>query len=464
VSAQSEASSDRDLPSDQVGETSGRSAANPFPGPRPFGEDDRAWFFGRDRELSDLVALLFAHRAILVHAPSGTGKSSLVSAGLIPRARQRGFEFLPVARVRGMGSADIEASDGYPAGNRYVYNVAENWRAAGVSGPSPTGSLLDALSGLAVPDEPGRVVVFDQIEELFVLHPDRWRDRADLFSQVQAALDQDPLLHFVFVLRDDYLAWLQPLAPLLRDRLATRYHLRGLGPAQALEAVVGPMAQSGRVFAPGVAEDLVRALRQQPGDLSGSRSYEGEDVEPVQLQIVCRTFVERLPIDVTEIDAEHVARYADVQQALVGFYEQAVAAAVKGRAGVRERRVRLWFERQLITPARTRGIVFRGDRTTAGLPNHVVDDLERRRIVQSEPRGPALWYELTHDRLIDAVLASNRLWYAKRSRTVTRRAVVAVAVVAAVAAVVSVLAFRHGNGGATASGVEPLERQITVPG
>ena len=73
-------------------------------------------------------------------------------------------------------------------------------------GPSANGSLVDALSGLAVPDEPGRVVVFDQIEELFVLYPDRWRDRADLLSQVQAALDHDPLLHFVFVLRDDYLA------------------------------------------------------------------------------------------------------------------------------------------------------------------------------------------------------------------------------------------------------------------
>ena len=62
------------------------------------------------------------------------------------------------------------------------------------------------------------------------------------------------------------------------------------------------------------------------------------------------------------------------------------------------------------------------------------------------------------------MLVSNRVWYAKRARTVTRRAVAAVVVVAVVAAVVSVLAFRHGNGGATASGPEPLERQITVPG
>lgn len=437
----------------------GGATANPFPGPRPFAESDSLLFFGRDRELSDLVALLFAHRAVLLHAPSGAGKSSLVNAGLIPRARRRGFEFLPVARVRGTAPNDDEQ-----VGNRYVNNVIENWRAAGLTLPSGATRLSEALTALPPASEPGRVVVFDQIEELFVLHPDRWRDRGDFFSQVQEALDDDALLHFVFVLRDDYLAWLQPLTPRLRDRLNTRYHLRGLSSAQALDAVVRPVAASGRAFAPGVAEEFVRALREQPATSPAGPSYEGEDVEPVQLQIVCRTFFERLPGDVTEIGAEHVARYADVQQALVGFYEQALVAAVRGHPRVHERTVRLWFERQLITPARTRGIVFRGERTTAGLPNPVVDELERRRVVRSEPRGPALWYELTHDRLIDAVLGSNRVWYAKRSRSITRRAAAAVAAFGLLAAVLVVVVVRSQNSGSGASGAEPRKSQISTPG
>jgi hypothetical protein len=324
--------------------------------------------------------------------------------------------------------------------------------------------LSDALAGLPDSVEPGRVVVLDQFEELFVLHPDRWRDRGDLFSQVQAALDQDRYLHFLFVLRDDYLAALEALTPRLRDRLNARYHLGGLSSNQALDAVVKPLAISGRTFAPGVAEDLVMALRRQPSEVAGTLSYEGEDVEPVQLQIVCHAFVERLPDDVQEISDEHIAHYADVHQALVGFYEQALVTTVKGRAGVRERRVRLWFERQLITPARTRGLVFRGERETAGLPNQAVDELERQRIVQSEPRGPALWYELTHDRLIDAVLASNRLWYAKRARTVTRRALVAGAAVAVIAVVASLLVLHHRTNSSASSAPNPNEGQIASPG
>jgi len=229
------------------------------------------------------------------------------------------------------------------------------------------------------------------------------------------------------------------------DAVSPSSSVRRLSSAQALDAVVGPSEASGRRFAPGVAEAFVKALREQPATSSAAPSYEGEDVEPVQLQIVCRTFFDRLPSEVTEISAEHVARYADVQQALVGFYEQAIAAAIKRHAGVRERRVRLWFERQLITPARTRGIVFQGERTTAGLPNQVVRDLEERRVVRSEPRGPALWYELTHDRLIDAVLGSNRVWYARGSRLIARRAAAAVGAVGLLATVLLVVSWWSWN-------------------
>jgi hypothetical protein len=399
---------------------------------------------------------MFAQRAILLHGPSGVGKSSLVHAGLLPRARERGFEFVPVARVRDT-TLDV---DGALAGNRYVHNVVENWREMGMEVPPGQPTLLDVLRSLPPAEEPGRVVVFDQFEEIFVVHPECWKDRADLLLQVQAALDADPLLHVVFVLRDDYLARLQPLTPVLRDRLSTRYHLRGLSGVQALDAVAGPFAAAGRTFAAGVAEELVRAIRTQPGVAPESRGYEAEDVEPVQLQIVCRTFFDRLPPGVVEIATADVERHADVNQALVGFYEQALAAAVKRHPRVGERKVRLWFERELITPARTRGIVFRDTRTTAGLSNDVVDELEDQRVVRSEPRGSAIWYELPHDRLVDPVLNSNRSWFAKRGRTITRLSA-AVGLLSVVIAVVSVVLVTRGGDEAASA---PQDYEIGAPG
>src|SRR6185369_3569777 len=60
---------------------------NPFVGPRPF-ETGRK-IFGRDREIDDLYYLLSAERIVLLHSPSGAGKSSLIQAGLIPRLTER---------------------------------------------------------------------------------------------------------------------------------------------------------------------------------------------------------------------------------------------------------------------------------------------------------------------------------------------------------------------------------------
>src|SRR5919109_1310311 len=57
----------------------------PYVGLRPFNEDDALIFFGRDTHVHDLlVKLEQRQRFVAVVGPSGTGKSSLVRAGLIP--------------------------------------------------------------------------------------------------------------------------------------------------------------------------------------------------------------------------------------------------------------------------------------------------------------------------------------------------------------------------------------------
>ena len=58
---------------------------NPYVGPRPLELGERLW--GRDEEIAALYFLLSAERIVLLHSPSGAGKSSLVQAGLIPRLR-----------------------------------------------------------------------------------------------------------------------------------------------------------------------------------------------------------------------------------------------------------------------------------------------------------------------------------------------------------------------------------------
>ena len=65
------------------------AAVNPYKGLRPFAEADAADFFGRDDLADQLAELVKRSRFIAVVGPSGSGKSSLVRAGLLPRLRQR---------------------------------------------------------------------------------------------------------------------------------------------------------------------------------------------------------------------------------------------------------------------------------------------------------------------------------------------------------------------------------------
>ena len=60
------------------------SLFNPFPGLRPFEPDEDHLFFGREKEIDELLRRLRASRFLSVVGTSGSGKSSLVRSGLIP--------------------------------------------------------------------------------------------------------------------------------------------------------------------------------------------------------------------------------------------------------------------------------------------------------------------------------------------------------------------------------------------
>ena len=96
----------------------------------------------------------------------------------------------------------------------------------------------------------------------------------------------DPNLWVVLALREDYVAPIEPYAPLLADRMRARFYMERMGVDAALDAIRRPAELGGRPFAAGVAEQLAEDLRQVrvPGQ---EATIPGQYVEPVQLQVVC---------------------------------------------------------------------------------------------------------------------------------------------------------------------------------
>ena len=68
------------------------SVPEPFVGLRPFDKADAHLFFGRDTQVDDLLSRLRTQRFVVVMGTSGSGKSSLVRAGVMPRLRRAGAD------------------------------------------------------------------------------------------------------------------------------------------------------------------------------------------------------------------------------------------------------------------------------------------------------------------------------------------------------------------------------------
>jgi WD40 repeat protein len=409
---------------------------NPYTGPRPFERADRHNFFGRRREVEELLDLLMAERVVLLYSPSGAGKSSLLAAGLIPRLEEEHFRPLPMMRVSRPPPSDWGAA--VAGANRYVLSLLlylEEGLPPGTPRLEP-----DELAGLKLAEylkqrydfadaTESQVLILDQFEEVLTLRPadqlgtpdsmtpgDRERlfdaDREakqEFFAQVGVAL-RNRRRWALFALREDYLAALDPYLAAVPTRLANTYRLNLLDRAEALEAVRGPADGQGVEFTVAAAEKLVDDLRQMrvPGP-AGLVRVPGPHVEPVQLQVVCLSLWEKLrPEPGRTIGIEDLDVLGDVDNALMAYYDGKVAEVAAARE-VREREVRDWFDRYLITVQGRRGQVLQGDPSQT-VPDKVVADLVNAHLVREDKRAGATWFELAHDRLIDPVRKSNDAW------------------------------------------------------
>lgn len=414
---------------------------NPYVGPRPFERQDSHRFFGRDREANELLSLIVANRVVVLYAESGAGKTSLLNAQVTPLLEAEGFEVLPFARVQG---PLISGIDPHEIANIYTFYTLLNW--SGEHADTTAVSRQTISEHLQnrphkqdeFGDDQPRVVIFDQFEELFTAYPGRWAERESFFNQISRALEDDSLLRVVFSLRADYVTLLDPYAHLLPRNLRTRFRLERMRPSAALDAIRRPIINTPRNFEPGVAEQLVEDLRAiRVESVSGEiTTVTGEFVEPVQLQVVLQNLWEDLPATVTAISQSDLQTFGDVDQALSNFYERALTRALT-TVNISEEALRQWFETTLITPVGTRGTVHRGAQETAGIPNTAVQTLEDMHIIRGEYRAGSRWYELTHDRLIEPILNSNKQWLYERQQAriqrIRRLAFTAVGIVALIA-------------------------------
>lgn len=382
---------------------------NPFPGPKPYQVDQAAVFFGRDAQVDELTSYVLSSSAVLLHAPSGYGKSSLVEAGLRPSLAELGVAVLPTVRL---GRAQAVPHDGSADAqeNPFVRVVRETLDPA-----APPAPLRQLLAGDAV-----RVLVLDQFEELF-LEPALWQERGAFLEQLRDALDADRRLRVLLALRSDYLADLLPYETSLPSRLVVRYGLPSLDEQGARRAVSAACRETGVALSEQDLDALLdHLLVLEPAYPDGPR-VRGQSVNLVQLQVVCRRlWAERAGSDGS---ATSVTGTTDLAASMRLFVDGAVAEVVRDLR-LDEGVLRRWLEEQLLTANGRRAVVAL-DEEASGLPRRAVERLEQARLVQVEQRNRTQWVELSHDSMVAALQQSNRGWEHRHDRQYRRRVALA---------------------------------------
>ncbi|MET7567469.1 helix-turn-helix domain-containing protein [Streptomyces sp. NPDC005492] len=217
------------------------SEGEPGDGPAPyrglarFEPADRHLFFGRDRVVAEVEALVRDHRFAVLFGPSGSGKSSLLRAGLIARLRE-----------------EIAAGD-CPGRLRIL-----------TPGPTPATTYGHLLA--PGPGEPESWVVVDQFEEVFTLCRDA-RERSRFIDLLLAARDPDTRLRVLVAVRADFYARCAEHRG-LADALRGAALLLGPMTAEELrEAVVGPAQAAGCLVERTLTARLVGEVLDEPGGL-----------------------------------------------------------------------------------------------------------------------------------------------------------------------------------------------------
>lgn len=236
---------------------------NPFVGLSAFDQGQRGLYYGRDSVIVDLLKTCAESSFVVVSGASGTGKSSLVRAGLIAavQADTAYADWLvaiatpgrdPLASlVTALAPQGPDASDWIDQARRRVDERAADL--AAIAGQRMgAGHLL---------------LVIDQFEEIFSLCAEGPRDQAAIGIAALAAL---PRAHVVITIRDEYLEGEKSrhLLPAELDLAkGTEFRIPPLTPAEIRAAIEGPASNAGLIFQDGLIDRIVSDVGTDPAAL-----------------------------------------------------------------------------------------------------------------------------------------------------------------------------------------------------
>ena len=208
---------------------------NPYQGLRAFAEEQSAFFAGREREVADVVHRIQKQRFVVVAGDSGVGKSSLCSAGVLPRVRRDAFDWGGLVHVLTLmpGRRPLRALAEALVSARAQAGNAEALVAWLQAEPNALESAL-----LTIPQGTRFLLFIDQLEELLTVAA---QEEVLPFCAALAALyDSKTAAHLLCTVRGDFFTRLTALPRLGDLMLDSLFILRPMQQTALRKAIEEP--------------------------------------------------------------------------------------------------------------------------------------------------------------------------------------------------------------------------------
>lgn len=260
---------------------------NPFPGLRPFREDEEHLFFGRENQIDAMVNKLASTRFLAVVGTSGSGKSSLVNCGLQPALHGglmasagtawRMAQFRPGGNPLQMLAGAL-AKDGVLFRNYETRGLTLTQIIDTTLRMSKLG-LVDIYEQAQLDKDVNLLVVVDQFEELFRYRQLRSGQQENVYSSseettafvnllLEARQQADYPIYVVLTMRSDFLGDCAQFPGLAEAINAGQYLVPRMTREERRAAISGPIGVSGAEISPVLLTRLINDVGDNPDQLS----------------------------------------------------------------------------------------------------------------------------------------------------------------------------------------------------
>jgi|GEM_PF-2689922 len=241
---------------------------NPYLGLSAFGEKDAAFFFGREKFMGELFDIAHQQSLVAVIGASGSGKSSVVFAGLIPKLREEGIWLIESFRPKSQPFDELALT--------LVRQLEPNLN--GVEKTIKIGKLAEGLkkgdvklyqvASQVLEDKPNKrfLLFVDQFEELYTQCLDK-EEQQRFIDTLLLAVNQKSIT-LVFTLRADFYGYVLSYRPFSDALQQFKHSPLGLMSRDELKtAIEQPSQKLGVQLQTHLAERILDDVGQEPGNL-----------------------------------------------------------------------------------------------------------------------------------------------------------------------------------------------------